>query len=95
MKAIITKYIPATNTKPSRVKATAEGVPPLIMSCNAAMDKLDYDELQDQNMHHVVANALRDRCGWTGGLIGGGLPDQSGYCFVFKPARAALAKAGR
>ena len=71
MKAIQTKYLPATNTKPSRVKAFAEGVKPLTISAG------------DDNAHAAAAIALAKRMGWTGTLVSGGLPDQSGEVFCF------------
>ena len=87
MKAIITKYISATNTKPGRIKAMAEGVKPLIMSYSAA----DNDGGSVEDAHRAAAGALRDRQNWKGELVGGGLPDQTGYCFCFAPGAAAAA----
>lgn len=73
MKAIETKYIPASNTRPARIKAYAEGVKPLTMS---------YDG--DGNGHAKAAVALARRMGWTGTLVSGGKADQTGevFCFV-------------
>ena len=58
MKAIITKYIPATNFKPGRVKAT-DGDNSVIVSCN------------DDNTHAAAAKALCKKLGWHGTLIEG------------------------
>lgn len=95
MKAIITKYIPPTNTKSARIKAKAEGVPALIISYSAAEDtalgRADHKQgertggYSQQDVYKGAAEALCKRMGWAGDLIGGGLPDQSGYCFVFAP----------
>lgn len=71
MKAIQTRYMPATNTLPSRVKAWANGVKPLIISAG------------DDNAHAAAAVALCRRMGWTGTLVSGGMPDQSGEVFCF------------
>jgi hypothetical protein len=77
MKAIWTKYIPATDTKGARVRAEAEGVRPLTLSYWA-----------DDNAHVAAALALARREGWTGTLIEGGRPDGKGDVFVFSDARA-------
>jgi hypothetical protein len=77
MQAIITKYLPATNTKGSRIKAT----------CGAGSTTISYPhELSGQAVHRAAAEALIVKLRWDdreyGGLLGGGLPDGS-YCFVF------------
>lgn len=75
MKAIITKYLPATNTRGSRIKATAEGVKSL---------SIPYPhELSGEAVHKAAAVELCKRQEWPETLIGGGLPDQSGYAFCF------------
>lgn len=73
MKAIITKYLPATNIRGSRIKAKAEGVPAVVISYP---DEARYP-------HHVAALELCKRMNWEGDLICGGLPDQSGNVYVF------------
>jgi hypothetical protein len=85
MKAIQTKYIPATETKPSRIKATAEGGNSLTIT---------YDH--SGNEHETAALALVAKMGWGKGcrLVGGGLPDGS-MAWVFvetHPALVELAK---
>ena len=72
MKAIVTKYIPATNTKPSRVKAKAEGVPAIVISYGKHLYP-----------HKEAALTLCRKYGWGEDIIGGGMPDQTGECFVF------------
>lgn len=82
MKAIVTKYIPATDTRPSRVKAKAEGVPPITISYNS------YD-----NPHREAALALCRKYGWGEDLLSGGMPDQTGEVFVFAdPLTRAMRK---
>jgi len=77
MKAIWTKYLPATNCRNARVRAEAEGVRPLTLSYWA-----------DDNAHAAAAVALARREGWTGTLIEGGRPDAKGDVFVFADSRA-------
>lgn len=77
MQAIQTKFIGATNTKGSRIKAT----------CAAGSITIKYpNELSGQAAHRAVADALVVKLGWIepnyGPLVGGCLPDGS-YCFVF------------
>lgn len=72
MQAIQTKYLPATNTKGSRIKATAEG----------ATITIGYPhEFNEMEAHAVAALALCKKMGWAGDLIGGGL--ENTYVFVF------------
>jgi len=75
MKAILTKYLPATNTRGSRVKATAEGVRCITIP-------YPY-ELSGEDVHRAAAAELCKRHGWPTELVGGGLPDQTGYAFCF------------
>ena len=78
MQAIQTKYLPATNTRGSRIKAT----------CAAGSVTIGYPhELSGQAVHRAAAEALAAKLDWTiangyGQLLGGCLPDGS-YCFVF------------
>lgn len=72
MQAIVTKYIAATNTRPSRIKAT----------CAAGSVTISYPhELTGQAVHRQAAQALCKKLGWDCKLLGGGLPDGS-YCFA-------------
>ena len=80
MQAIKTKYLPATNNRGSRIKAT----------CDAGSVTIPYPhELSGQASHRAAAEALLVKLGWNdsnyGGLLGGGLPG-GGYCFVFDNA---------
>lgn len=81
MQAIQTKFIPCTNTRPSRIKAWAE--------CGSITLSWDHALNVDEN-HTKVANALCEKLGWTlphyGKLIGGSLPGGC-YSFVFTPRK--------
>ena len=75
-KAILTKYLPATNTKPSRVKAyDCDG--------NSITVPYTYDDLYGNQAYINAANALKNKMGWKGELIGGHTKD--GMAFVFMP----------
>jgi hypothetical protein len=76
MKAIWTKYIPATDIKCARVRAEADGVKPLTISY-----------WENDNAHVAAALALARREGWSGTLIEGGRPDGKGDVFVFSDSR--------
>ena len=77
MKAIITKTLPATNTKPARIKASAEGVASVIYS----RDSLGMEE--NLSTHQLAARQFCRHRGWDGSLASGGLPDGSWvHCFV-------------
>lgn len=68
MKTIRTKYLPATDTKGARIKASAEGVPSIVIS---------YYDGDGKNPHAVAAKKLKDKMGWQGKMIGGGNADGS------------------
>lgn len=76
MKAIQTHYLGPTDYRGSRIVARAEGG-------NRVVVPYPY-ELSGEAVYRVAAEALRDKLGWTGELVGGGLPD-GGYAFVFAP----------
>lgn len=62
MQAITTKYLPATNHKPARVKATA----------TAGSVLVSYDSaLRDDDAHKEAALALCRKFGWEGSLVMG------------------------
>ncbi len=78
MQAITTKYLPATDTKGSRIKAT----------CDAGSIIIPYPhELSGCDVHAAAAMALcrelgwTDEKGWKGKWVCGGL--QSNYVFVY------------
>ena len=75
MQAILTKYIPASSTKGSRIKAT----------CEAGSLYIPYPhELSGQAVYRAAAEALVKKLGWSdcGPLLGGGIA-KSQYVFVF------------
>lgn len=74
MQAIITKYIPCTNTRGSRVKATAD----------AGSVTLGWaDALNTDENHNAAALALAHKFGWKGEYVPGGLPSNNGNVYVF------------
>ncbi len=76
MKAISTRFLPATNFRESRIKATAEGG-------NSITIGYPHEEDSGEPAHRVAALALQRKMGWPGTLIGGGT--ETGWCFVFLP----------
>ena len=77
MQAIQTKYLSATNSRGSRIKAT----------CAAGSITIDYPhELSGMDCHAAAAKALVEKLGWIdaqyGGLLGGQLSNGE-YVFVF------------
>ena len=84
MKAIITKYLGPTDTKGSRIKADDGDGNTITISYP--------HELSGEDVHRKAAEALCDKMGWTGELIGGAI--KNGYAFVFSdpaPIRACEA----
>lgn len=73
MQAIVTKYLGATNTKPSRIKATA--------SAGSVTISYSYDH-DTEGCHRQAAQALCDKFGWKGSFVTGGLPNGD-YVHVF------------
>jgi hypothetical protein len=72
MQAIITKYLPWTNTRGSRIKA----------SCQAGSITIDYPhELSGMDAHAKAAYALLAKMHWGYKLVGGQLPNHD-YVFV-------------
>lgn len=78
MKAILTKVLPCTNTKPTRIKAYTEGGNSITISWEEA----EYPEKSHAQTHLYVAQQLCKKLKWEGKLIGGGTPE--GYAFVFQ-----------
>ncbi|KYK50016.1 hypothetical protein A1D31_22145 [Bradyrhizobium liaoningense] len=71
--AITTKYFPASNVKGSRIKASAA----------AGSITLHYDSgLSSERNHAKAAEALAKKFGWAGSWQMGGMPSDTGYCFV-------------
>lgn len=78
MKAIITKYHGAGNVRGARITAKAEGVKSV---------SIPYPyELSGEACHLEAALKLCEKYHWLDKsvrLVGGGLPDQTGYAFCF------------
>lgn len=71
MQAIITKYIPCTNTKGSRIQA----------KCEAKTICVGYDHaLNVEGNHIAAARELIEKLGWDGEWVNGGTA--TGYVFV-------------
>lgn len=78
MRAILTKYLPYTNTKPSRIKAYS-GNGKHLLSHTVSIHSLP--ETHDEDRHKHAAYLLAYKYNWNGSLIGGETPE--GYAFVF------------
>lgn len=77
MQAIVTKFVGATNSRGSRI----------IARCQAKWITVSYDHaLNADGNHAAAAQQLAESLGWTGDaygrLVGGGMPDGSGNCYV-------------
>jgi hypothetical protein len=102
MQAILTKYIPATNYKPSRIKAWCErgsitiGYPheasggvegAHTTAAKALTDKFVAEDLKrwdEAQAPHLDKHVISDSP-WNDPMICGGLPNNTGFCFVFLP----------
>jgi hypothetical protein len=78
VQAITTKFLGPTNFRGSRVKA----------KCQAGSITVSWnDALGVDDNHDTAAQALAEKLDWTGEhygkLVGGGLPDGTGNCYVF------------
>jgi len=82
MMAITTKHIPATNTKPTRIKAFTESGLSMTISVHALPDS---NSGHPDVMHYAAAAILAAKYGWDkppyGRMIQGGVKD--GYVHVF------------
>ena len=73
MKAILTRYKGPTDFKGSRIIASDEDGNRITISYP--------HELTGEAVHRKAADALCEKMGWTGKLVGGSL--KNGYVFVF------------
>ena len=80
MKAIVTKFLGQTSTKPNRIVARAEGVRPVTINVGF---------LDTAQAELSAARALCVRQQWTGALTRASLPNGD-TVFVFTPALDAL-----
>ena len=71
--AIITKYFGPSNSKGSRINASAAAGSITIGLDNA---------LNVERNHAKAAEALANKLGWPGDWHIGGMPSDTGYCFV-------------
>jgi hypothetical protein len=71
--AIQTRIIPATSTKPTRIKAYSER--------GAITESYDHALTRDQR-HHAAAKALAEKFSWKGIWVYGGAPDGKGNVYV-------------
>lgn len=85
MKAIITKYLGWTETKPSRIKVSAEGVPHRVYS-NSALEKIQSDDSGERrNLHQIAAGLFAEERGWKNKLVSGGTPNPNIWCHCLVP----------
>ena len=76
LQAIVTKYLPATNTRGSRIKATCAGG-----STTRAYDyALDLDA-----QHHAAAIDLCNKLGWTFSRLHSGILPNGDGAHVLEP----------
>lgn len=73
VQAITTKYIGPSNTRGSRIKATA-AAGSVTIPCD--------DALSIEGRHAKAAKALAMKFGWSGYYFQGGMPNDCGYAFV-------------
>lgn len=70
--AIQTRFLGPTNTKPARIKATADA--------GSVTVSWDHSKGIEDN-HRAAALTLADKFAWSRNLVGGSLPG-SGYAFI-------------
>ena len=68
MNAILTKVLPATDTKPTRIKAYTEGG----NSCITSWSACDQPGSAQAQAHLFAAQQLCKKMHWWGALVGGG-----------------------
>jgi hypothetical protein len=73
VKAILTKYLPCTNTRGSRIKAYDQD--------NNNVTIPYPHELSGEEVYKKAALVLCNKMGWDTRIIGGGI--KNGYVFVF------------
>jgi len=80
MKAVMTRFIPASNVRGARIKASAEGVKSLTISYP--------HEMNAEQGHRLAAEKLATRQGWKGDFCGGMLPGGD-WAFTFSETKEA------
>jgi len=85
MKAILTRSLSWTNTKPCRIKASAEACPARTYSRDSLADELNLAGLASsaEAIHKLAARKYRVERGWGGSLATGELPNGDHvHCFI-------------
>ena len=89
MQAIVTKYLGPTNSRGSRIKATCDGGS-LSVPYDYALNEYDRHKQACDALRLKLAKASESRNGrdykkspWLWPMVGGGLPGNGGYAFVF------------
>ena len=89
MKAITVKYIPQTSIKPSRLKAYDMDGNNIILSYDCA--RSEEDSIMGDECYQKAAEALRDKMGWEGRLVGGAQkPGVEVFVFVSQPVTLTI-----
>jgi len=73
--AIVTKWIPATNTKPARIKASTTGERSFTITV----------PMEDCNAHAFAARLLARQLRWTGEMVEGYTPEGSVFVLTYGP----------
>jgi hypothetical protein len=84
-KAIQTKRLPTTHTKPARIKAEAEGVSHKVFSVSSLEDELENRQGRStqEEVHELAARKFAELRGWPTKLASGGLPNGAwAHCFI-------------
>lgn len=77
MKAIVTRYLTPTSTLGARIKATAHGLKPYILTNVSGYGEIEMAEA-------IAAMRLCARQGWSANLLSARLPNGDGV-FIFQP----------
>lgn len=79
MQAIRTRILPATNTKPQRIKATScSGI-----SITLSLSAIDGHQTGEPNYHRAAVKAFCEKIGWEGDFAMGGLTNNGDCVAVF------------
>ena len=74
MLAIVCKYIPATNTKGARIKASTDG--------HSVTIAYPHERSDGDDKYRAAAEALCKKLGWTHRMVGGFTGKAWVFCFV-------------
>ncbi len=84
MKAIRTKYLRGTNTRPAKIKADDYEGNSVIVSCG------HYTSVADS--HKAAVIALLKKMNWTGKMVGGAT--DTGFVYIFIDKKLKLERKG-